>query len=362
MKPFAGTPGRAIALLGIVALAVQPWAAGAQTRHIALPVGTVLPLRLDRPLSSKTAMAGDKFSATVRAGSDDADLPVGTRVEGVVREAIAASRNKPGVLDLDFRRIIFPNGQKAPLDGSLISLDAKSVKRSSSGRLVASTDKSKDRLKFIGIGAGAGLVVGSLLKGNAIQDTLMGAAAGYLYNEFKKDKPGDVVLKEGAEFGVRLERSIGFTTNRPPRSADYAREDGGAAPTAGSGTSADRAPTEDGGDIGVLIDDQDVPLGHTRPFVRDGSVLVPLEPVARAARLEFRYDPSQRIVSAANGAIRMGVGSRIAIVRGTRKRLPASPLIRDDKLYVPMQYIALALGGSAEWDESSRTVVINTGR
>lgn len=361
MKPSAGMPGRAIALFGVVAIAVQPWAAGAQTRRIALPVGTVLPLRLDRPLSSKTAMAGDKFSATVRAGTDDADLPVGTRVEGVVREAIAASRNKPGVLDLDFRRIIFPNGQKAPLDGSLISLDAKSVKRSSSGRLVASTDKSKDRLKFIGIGAGAGLVVGSLLKGNAIQDTLMGAAAGYLYNEFKKDKPGDVVLKEGAEFGVRLERPIGFTSNRPPR-ADYAQENRAAGPDSGSSTQADRAPTEDGGDIGVLIDDQDVPLGHTRPFVRDGSVLVPLEPVARAARLEYRYDPSHRIVYAANGAVRMGIGSRIAVVRGTRKRLPASPLIRDDRLYVPMQYVALALGGSAEWDESSRTVVINTGR
>jgi hypothetical protein len=360
MKIVDRALSRAVAALGAAAVLTQASAAGAQARRVSLPVGTVIPVRLDRPLSSRTAMAGDKFTATVRAGRDDADLPVGTRVEGVVREAIPAAKGKPGVLDLDFRRIVFPGGHKAPLDASLISLDAKSVKRSETGRLVASTDKSKDRLKFIGIGAGAGLVIGSLLKGNAIQDTLMGAAAGYLYNEFKKDKPGDVNLKEGAEFGVRLERSIGFTTNRASRA--YAGEPTASAADRSNDPNPRDGATPDGGDIGVLVDDQDVALGHTRPFVRDGSVLVPIEPVARAAGLEFRYDAANRIVSAGNGETRMGIGSRIAVVRGVRKRLTASPEIRDDKLYVPMQFIALAIGGSAQWDESSRTVVISTGR
>ena len=72
------------------------------------------------------------------------------------------------------------------------SLSGKAVK-SGDGRLVATGDKSKDRLKFIGIGAGAGLLLGTVTKQNSLLSLLLGAGAGYLYNETgNKPKPGDV--------------------------------------------------------------------------------------------------------------------------------------------------------------------------
>src|ERR1051325_8053827 len=44
----------------------------ANDNRSSLPAGTVLPVRLDEPLSSKNNSQGDKFSATVIHGSDDA--------------------------------------------------------------------------------------------------------------------------------------------------------------------------------------------------------------------------------------------------------------------------------------------------
>jgi len=113
----------------------------AQNRHVDLPTGAVIPVKLNQSLSSKTSRPGDKFTATVRYGPDDAGFPEGTRVEGVVTEAIPAGNGKPGSIDMDFRRIVFPNGQTQQLDGSLISLDGKNVKRSSGGHLEATSDK-----------------------------------------------------------------------------------------------------------------------------------------------------------------------------------------------------------------------------
>src|SRR5437588_426473 len=82
----------------------------------------------------------------------------------------------------------------------------------SDGRLVATNDKSKDRTKFIGIGAGAGLLIGALTKQNTLASIFLGAGAGYAANELGNKKPSDVSLKAGTEFGVRLDRQFTFDT------------------------------------------------------------------------------------------------------------------------------------------------------
>jgi len=68
------------------------------------------------------------------------------------------------------------------------------------------------RLKRIGIGAGAGLIIGKLLKQDLIVGGLLGAAAGYLYDEITMDKaqPKDVVVQPGTVFGVRMDRIVRY--------------------------------------------------------------------------------------------------------------------------------------------------------
>jgi hypothetical protein len=388
---------RAVMLTAGLAMTFANIAANADTHRVTLPVGTVIPVKLDQSLSSKNSQPGDKFTATVRYGRDDAGIPEGTRVEGIVREALPSGDGKPGVLDVDFRTIVFPGGDRRPIEAGLYSLDGKSVK-SSDGRLVATADKSKDRLKWVGIGAGAGLVIGTLTKGNALVDTLLGAGAGFLANEFGNKKPGDVNLKSGSEFGVRLDRQVAFNQDDRNyyRSHNQDNPDriipgnqnggrtGGADDKLYGGVGDDRnynrndvrnsdarnrddlyyrnGDTRASGDIGLMIDDREVRFRGSKPFTRNGIVFVPLEAVSRAANFDYRYDPQDKIIRANNNSIKLSMDSRIAFVNGERRRLPAAAEIRNGIVYVPMQFIGWAAKGSSSWDSGSQTVVITTDR
>jgi hypothetical protein len=126
----------------------------------------------------------------------------------VVTQVQQASSNQPGTLDVQFNDLRLPDGQTYRIAGSPISLDSKSVQRASDGRLV-SRSRSNNHTKFIAYGAGAGLLIGSLL-GSNVKGALAGAAAGYLYGQFNKNKGNGhaVVLKPGTEFGVRLDQRV----------------------------------------------------------------------------------------------------------------------------------------------------------
>ena len=363
-------PYRSRAGLFAVCLVIAPLGlttAQATTLRVVMPTGSVIPVRLDQSLSSKTAHSGDRFTATIRYGKDDGGLPEGTQIKGIIREAISSADGKPGLLDLDFLRLVTPGGQGITLTGSLISLDAKSVKRTESGRLTASSDKSKDRLKFIGIGAGAGLLIGALTKGNNLTDTLLGAAAGYLYNEFgNKPKPGDVNLKAGTEFGIRLDRELVFQTNQPDtyqassqvRETDpsYNRRNKDIVDPSNPASIRENSDAE----ISMLIDDREVSFDSAKPFMHGQQVMVPLDTVSRAANFDSRYDPKKKIIQARNGTLRLGLNSRIAVLNGRRRRLNVAAEMRNGTVYVPLQFISLATDGSASWDDSSRTVVLTT--
>jgi|SRR5579884_78224 len=323
----------------------------ANYNRTALPSGTVIPVRLDESLSSKDATAGDTFTSTLIKGSDDAGLPEGTRLEGVVREAVASGNGLPGSLDVDFPRIVFPDGSSQTITASLYSLSGKAVKRAD-GRLVATANKSKDRLKFIGIGAGAGLLIGTLTKNNAILSLLLGAGAGYLYNEYgNKPKPGDVNLKQGQEFGVRLDRQLTFNSQTLHY---YRRDNGMQAPTSGSYTSSlDQ--------IRVIVNQRPIRFNRAnQPYIRNGAVLVPLAALGSATNFDYRYDAGTRMIYARNAQVRMALGSKVASVNGQRRSLPTTAELRNGVTFVPLQFIAWAANGTVGWDEASGTVNVTT--
>src|SRR5204862_5942087 len=104
------------------------------------------------------------------------------------------------------------DGQRFPLNGSLISLDDKNVIRHTDGTIEARAGASRnnDRLKWVGIGAAGGLIIGALTKQNTLLSLLLGAGAGYLGGELGNNnrKPGDANPREGTQFCGRLERQV----------------------------------------------------------------------------------------------------------------------------------------------------------
>lgn len=331
-----------------------------------LPAGVVLPLKLETQLSSRDNRSGDRFRARVQYGAEGAWLPSGTVVEGVVAEAFPARDGKPGTLDLDFRKVIFPDRTSQVLDGTLVDLKSSGIKRDSEGRLTASSSKDRERLKYVGLGAGAGVLVSGLTKGSTLQDVLIGAGAGLLYNELRKDRPGDVTLKEDTQLGVRLERPLTCEVVETSRRRELADDPDDRS----SNRSYDakrveerertRRESADDGEIAVMLNDRTVRLTRDVPFTRNGVVLVPLAPVMRASGTDWRYDKRSNTVRIGRDEVVVRIDSRVAVMGRQRERLEATPQLRSGVVYVPIRFLALAVHGSADWDESSRTVVVTT--
>lgn len=322
-----------------------------QDQTMVIPQGTVIPVSLDKTLSSATDRQGGPVTVTVRSAYDgDAELPRGTKIGGVVSAVQRAGDGQPGMLDLSFREVLLPNGQRVSAEGSLISLDEKMVMQTSDGRLAARDKKSNDRLKFIGIGAGVGLILGKWQK-HTLEGTLLGAAAGYLYSEYdrKKAQPTDVTVAEGTEFGVRLDRQL---TYRPSRAFAVARANYLHAPSPPVSLPS--------GDIGVTVAGRAVSFPNAQPFQQGGIVLVPLAPVMDEAQVGYSYDDRQQTVrvDTTEGELNLKIGNPYALLNGEREDLEAPAQVRGGVVFVPLHFLALATGTRVVWVANTRTVAI----
>ena len=198
--------------------------AGART--ISIPAESVVPVTLDQEISSENAYVGQNFTATVvSAQAGDSEFPQGTKIRGKVTQVQRKNGSNPGVLELGFSQAVLPDNSSVNLNGALISLDNDSIK-TVGGRVIATGSKgNNDTLKVVGIGAGAGYVIGRLLKKNGTVAALLGAAGGYLYDKSKGDKANEARLAAGSKFGVRLKNGVSYrdTTGYASERSNYVR-------------------------------------------------------------------------------------------------------------------------------------------
>ncbi len=183
---------------------------GGNYRMISVPSDSVVPVQLDTALSSKDSRVGQRFTATVvshRLG--DSEFPAGTKIEGLITEAQPSAGRNPGVLNFEFQNAILPDGTRVPLRGDLISLDKKDISQNG-GRLVAQPGRKNDTLKVVGIGAGAGFILGRVLGTNSTVSTILGAGGGYLFSRSRDRKAQEARLSQNTTLGVRLLDPVRF--------------------------------------------------------------------------------------------------------------------------------------------------------
>jgi len=194
----------------------------ANARRFTLNEGTVLPVVLQTRVSSRDSRRGDLVRAKIDDFRSDTatweqgafDFPEGAVVEGRVASVTAKSGNNPGLVELDFGRIVMPDGKTMNIDGSLIALDSKSVARNENGVLVAKQTNKDNRMVYAGYGAGAGLIVGLLTK-RPLENLAIGGILGYIVGSLEQTqkRPTDVNLDPGTRFGVRLDSPVTITMN-----------------------------------------------------------------------------------------------------------------------------------------------------
>ena len=138
-------------------------------REITLPAGTELPLKLESALASDTSAVEDPVRASLRRSvvrDEVTVLPAGTSLRGVVT-GVQRSAKVKGRASLAFR-----------FTSLAVDDESYDIRTSSVAREAAGT-KKKDATK-IGIGAGAGAIIGGIAgggKGAAI-GTAIGGGAG----------------------------------------------------------------------------------------------------------------------------------------------------------------------------------------
>src|ERR1051325_10109016 len=77
----------------------------AQRDRLTIPAETLVRVRLDQPISSRTARVADRLTATL-APTDTSGFPVATQFEGEVTEVQRYTADRPGILDMDFHRAL----------------------------------------------------------------------------------------------------------------------------------------------------------------------------------------------------------------------------------------------------------------
>jgi len=102
-----------------------------------------------------------------------------------------------------------PGGRSVSIEGSLYSLDNNALNENHDGTLTARDTKKDNRTVYAGYGAGAGLIIGLLTK-RPLENTAIGGILGFIIGsaERPKQRPSDVTLRAGQQFGIRLDQDL----------------------------------------------------------------------------------------------------------------------------------------------------------
>src|SRR5437867_5768712 len=164
-----------------------------------LAAGTRVPAAASDTISTRSAKAGDPFSATVSQDVKDATgrvvIPAGATVSGTIAAAEPAPNpNSSGKIELAVTSVTV-RGVSYAIDASVVGKDTVMK-----GRGVTGADAAK-----VGAGAVAGALVGKLIgkKGKAaVIGGAAGAAAGAAAARASRDI--DVVIPKGAAITIKL--------------------------------------------------------------------------------------------------------------------------------------------------------------
>ena len=174
---------------------------------LSLAAGTRVPATAVDTISTRTAKAGDSFSATVSQDVKDATgrvvIPAGATVSGTITAAEPAPNpNSTGKIDLSVTSVSV-RGRSYSIDASVVAMDTVMK-----GRGVTKADAAK-----VAGGAVAGAIVGKLLGKNtkgAVIGGAAGAAAGAAAARASRDI--DVVIPKGAAITIKLNAPLTVKT------------------------------------------------------------------------------------------------------------------------------------------------------
>ena len=98
----------------------------------------------------------------------------------------------------------------------------------------------------------------------------------------------------------------------------------------------------------------------TAPFIYQQRTFVPIAFVALALGCAVRWNPQEQevIISKDGRIVYMYIGKRNYLINGKPYEMDTAPFIRDQRTQVPLAFAALALGCKVAWIDTERKVMI----
>lgn len=97
------------------------------------------------------------------------------------------------------------------------------------------------------------------------------------------------------------------------------------------------------------------------PFIRDNRTLVPIRFISETLGYEVSWDNNERLVSVKgkDTQIELKIDSKKAKVKGSDVELDAPALIKNNRTFVPLRFVAENLKAEVKWDKENFKVIIN---
>ena len=200
------TRSLAAGLLGALALAAAP---DLSAQRLVLPEGSVIIVRTATALESSTAKVGQTFETvvvdTVRIDNFTV-IPAGSRIRGVISFAQAATRQQSGVIEVNFDRLMLPDGKVFNMNGRLTSTDA------AERRQIESDPNA--RVVLVGGRGGVGAAIAGAGSERSPASGILAALGGML------SEGRDVRVAAGTPLAVQLEQGLILTRRGVARAPD----------------------------------------------------------------------------------------------------------------------------------------------
>jgi hypothetical protein len=110
--------------------------------------------------------------------------------------------------------------------------------------------------------------------------------------------------------------------------------------------------------IRVFINDSQFTSSTGAPILKNGTILVPLDSILIAFEGKVVWDKGTGKINVYNGssAGTIRVRSSVGFINGKKETYAAAPKLIKGSVYVPVRFLADALGGTAVWNDKDRYV------
>ena len=116
-------------------------------------------------------------------------------------------------------------------------------------------------------------------------------------------------------------------------------------------------------DVSVTVDGKKVVFPDAKPFIdENGRTLIPVRFVTEdlGATVEWNAQDREVYITKESTRIMIRIDERNIVVNGKIKTMDTKAIIKEDRTYVPIRYVAEELGATVGWDAATRTVIITT--